>query len=358
MVLPCPRVAEGDVAKLGLSLAGGALGLGLAGSHGRRVRQRRMYPRRRGQAEPRLGGWRHPRPGRAASCWACAYSPTWSPFVPLAVGLGLLLLFFATKSGGCPGVRRCRHGHRPRCAGRTQRTAGRRRAPASSSASPLGFFLIWVLGLMFGIRAVRWWPLVPGQPAPGRRCGRCAPWALGPRLMQIAEDWWPWSWSSSAAYLLLPRPLRSPSAPEDDETSMVPAVGPTIGVVGQPRTDVVQRDPGPVAPPRPRGCSSAPTTTAPTGHRRRYAGQCRAGLTRARPDGLRRSGKQVLRAIGLAGPSARTWGMHVAADELELRDVRHIPEAEDGVHRARLGQAAEALHERVGRAASHGHRRC
>jgi hypothetical protein len=177
--------------------------------------------------------------------------PDLVPFVPLTVGLGLLVLFLATKSNGALVAGGIVTGLG---LGILVATNG---SPEVGAAGificlALGFFLIWVLGLMFGLSDVRWWPLVPGSLLLAAGVV-AASLGLGPRLMGIAVDWWPLLLVIAGAYLLLHARLRGHLAPEDDETSMVPAVGPTIGVIGESRADVVQRGQPPVVPPRPEG---------------------------------------------------------------------------------------------------------
>jgi hypothetical protein len=83
-----------------------------------------------------------------------------------------------------------------------------------------GFFLAWILGLMFNIRSLRWWPLVPGFlllvlgaiVTSGH---------MGKDVINAAADWWPVLLVLMGAFLL----YRARShAHVSDETTAVPVV--------------------------------------------------------------------------------------------------------------------------------------
>ncbi len=83
-----------------------------------------------------------------------------------------------------------------------------------------GFFLAWVLGLLFNIRSLRWWPLAPGLillvigaiVTSGH---------MGKDLVSAAADWWPALLVLMGAFLL----YRARSHHHvSDETTAVPVV--------------------------------------------------------------------------------------------------------------------------------------
>ncbi len=158
--------------------------------------------------------------------------------VPLLVGLGLLGLFFLMRSLG------------PLVAGGVISGLGlgilvaTRGSPDVGAAGFLislagGFYLAWILGLVFDVREVRWWPVVPGSLllAAGAVVYTAG---LGVQLLQVAVDWWPLVPIVTGLYLLLSARLRARFA-EEDETSQVPAVS---GAPTLPRPP----DPAPRAP--------------------------------------------------------------------------------------------------------------
>jgi hypothetical protein len=141
--------------------------------------------------------------------------------VPLLVGLGLLGLFFLTRSLG------------PLVAGGVISGLGlgilvaTRGSPDFGAAGFLislagGFYLVWILGLMFERREVRWWPVVPGSVLLAAGAVVYAA-GLGAQLLRIAVDWWPVVPIITGLYLLLSARLHARFA-EEDETSQVPAV--------------------------------------------------------------------------------------------------------------------------------------
>src|SRR4051794_9341300 len=87
--------------------------------------------------------------------------PDLLPVMPLIVGLLLLALFFLTRSAWSA------------VAGSVLVGVGIGVLVVKGSDPDVGtggffvslaggFFLAWILGLMFNIRSLRWWPLVPG----------------------------------------------------------------------------------------------------------------------------------------------------------------------------------------------------
>jgi hypothetical protein len=83
-----------------------------------------------------------------------------------------------------------------------------------------GFFLAWILGLMFNIRSLRWWPLVPGflLLAIG---AIVTSGHMGKDVINAAADWWPVLLVLMGAFLL----YRARSHGHvSDETTAVPVV--------------------------------------------------------------------------------------------------------------------------------------
>jgi hypothetical protein len=158
--------------------------------------------------------------------------------VPLLVGLALLGLFFLTRSLGAL------------VAGGVISGLGlgilvaTRGSPDFGAAGFLislagGFYLVWVLGLMFQRSEIRWWPVVPGSLLLAAGAVVYAA-GLGEQLLQLAVDWWPLVPIITGIYLLLSARLRGHLG-DDDETSEVPAVrGPLLTPHGP--------DPAPRAP--------------------------------------------------------------------------------------------------------------
>ena len=152
--------------------------------------------------------------------------PDLVPIVPLALGLGLLGVFLVGRSVGAlvngsvtvgigVGVLVARNGNQDfGAAGFIVSLAG-------------GFYLIWLLGLIFEIQAVRWWPVVPGSLL--LAIGAVVYTAkMGASLLQLAVDWWPGLLVAMGIYLLLHQRLLARLA-ADDETSAVP-----VGIPGPP----------------------------------------------------------------------------------------------------------------------------
>lgn len=162
--------------------------------------------------------------------------PDFVTIVPLVVGLALLGLFFLTRSLGAL------------VAGGVISGLGlgilvaTRGSPDFGAAGFLislagGFYLVWVLGLMFERREVRWWPVVPGSLLLAAGAVVYAA-GLGTQLLKVAVDWWPLVPIVTGLYLLLSARLHARFA-DEDETSTVPAV---------PSSPAVQRPPEPAAP--------------------------------------------------------------------------------------------------------------
>ena len=146
--------------------------------------------------------------------------------VPLIIGLALLGLFLLTRSLGAL------------VAGGVVTGLGvgilvaTRGSPDFGAAGFLislagGFYLVWILGLLFERREVRWWPVVPGSLL---LAAGAVVYALGwgEPLLQVAVDWWPVLPILMGAFLLLSARLRARSDEEDD-TSAVPAVAAPAG---------------------------------------------------------------------------------------------------------------------------------
>jgi hypothetical protein len=86
-----------------------------------------------------------------------------------------------------------------------------------------GFYLAWILGLIFDVPSVRWWPVVPGSIL--LALGAIVYTAhAGQSLVAFAVDWWPALLVIMGAYLLLHGRLRARPA-EEEETSAVPVAG-------------------------------------------------------------------------------------------------------------------------------------
>ncbi len=152
--------------------------------------------------------------------------PDLVPIVPLALGLALLGVFLLGRSAGAlvngsvtvgigVGVLVVKGGNPDfGAAGFIVSVAG-------------GFYLAWVLGLVFEIPSVRWWPVVPGSLL--LAIGAVVYTAkMGASLLQLAVDWWPGLLVAMGVYLLLHQRLRARLA-ADDETSAVP-----VGIPGPP----------------------------------------------------------------------------------------------------------------------------
>jgi hypothetical protein len=119
-----------------------------------------------------------------------------------------------------------------------------------------GFYLAWVLGLLFNIREVRWWPVVPGSLFLAAGAAAYAA-GMGRSLLRIAVDWWPALLVAMGAYLILGERLRTRSTPEE-ETSEVPSAIPPAGGQHDRGTPA---QPGPDA--APPGVPETPTPPAP-----------------------------------------------------------------------------------------------
>jgi hypothetical protein len=159
--------------------------------------------------------------------------------VPLLVGLALLGLFFLTRSLGALVSGGVISGLG---LGILVATRG---SPDFGAAGFLislagGFYLVWILGLMFERSEVRWWPVVPGSLLLAAGAVVYAA-RLGEQLVGLAVDWWPLLPILSGLYLLLNARLRARLA-DEDETSQIPAVPGTPGAAPRPP------DPAPRAP--------------------------------------------------------------------------------------------------------------
>ncbi|MEA2623179.1 MAG: hypothetical protein QOH61_2089 [Chloroflexota bacterium] len=156
--------------------------------------------------------------------------PDLVPVVPLALGLALLAAFLVGRSVGAlvngsvtvgVGV------------GVLVVTGGGSDFGAAGFLVSVagGFYLCWVLGLIFDVPAVRWWPVVPGSLflAAGAVVYTAG---LGAPLLRFAVDWWPALLVGMGGYLLLHARLRNRAA-VDDETSTVPTgVASSVGSSG------------------------------------------------------------------------------------------------------------------------------
>lgn len=158
--------------------------------------------------------------------------PDLVPFVPLALGLALLGVFLLGRSAGAlvngsvtvgigVGVLVVKGGNPDfGAAGFIISVAG-------------GFYLAWVLGLIFNIPSVRWWPIVPGSLL--LALGAVVYTAkMGKPLVDAAVDWWPALLAIMGVYLLFHARLRARLA-VDDETSTIPtgvAGGLAVGSTG------------------------------------------------------------------------------------------------------------------------------
>jgi hypothetical protein len=150
--------------------------------------------------------------------------PALVPIVPLLPGLALLGMFLITRSvgalvNGCVlvgvGV------------GVLVVTNGTSDFGAAGFLVALagGFYLIWILGLLFDVKSVRWWPVVPGSLL--LALGAVVYTAkMGDPLLRFAVDWWPGLLIIVGAYMLLHARLRS-RADVDEETSTVPVGTPS-----------------------------------------------------------------------------------------------------------------------------------
>lgn len=145
--------------------------------------------------------------------------PDLVPLVPLLLGLALLGIFLISRSAGAlvngsvtvgigVGVLVVQGGNPDLgAAGFIISVAG-------------GFYLAWVLGLIFEIPSVRWWPIVPGSVL--LAIGAVVYTArMGDPLLRFAVDWWPALLVLMGFYLLVRARVRRRLLSED-ETSTVP----------------------------------------------------------------------------------------------------------------------------------------
>jgi hypothetical protein len=88
-----------------------------------------------------------------------------------------------------------------------------------------GFYLAWILGLIFDVPTMRWWPVVPGSLL--LALGAVVYTAkMGGPLLRFAQDWWPGLLVIMGAYLLLRARLLN-RLEVDEETSTVPVGTPS-----------------------------------------------------------------------------------------------------------------------------------
>jgi hypothetical protein len=153
--------------------------------------------------------------------------PDLLPVLPLIIGLVFLGLFFLTRSAGSlvTGSILVGVGIGVLVVKGSDPDVGTGGFLVSLAG---GFFLAWVLGLLFNIRSLRWWPLLPGVillvigaiVTSGH---------MGKDLVGVAADWWPILLVLMGAFLL----YRSRSHfRARDETTAVPVLVPDG--VGQP----------------------------------------------------------------------------------------------------------------------------
>ena len=154
--------------------------------------------------------------------------PDLVPMVPLLVGLALLAFFLLARSMGALVAGGVTTGVG---VGVLVATRGNPDFGAAGFLISLagGFYLVWILGLLFEVPSVRWWPVVPGSLLLAAGAVVYAA-RLGEPLKNVAVDWWPVLPIAMGAYLLMAARFRSHAA-VDDETSEVPAA---IRPQGQP----------------------------------------------------------------------------------------------------------------------------
>jgi hypothetical protein len=145
--------------------------------------------------------------------------PDLLPVMPLIVGLLFLALFFLTRSAASAVV------------GSVLVGVGIGVLVVKGSDPDVGtggflislaggFFLAWILGLMFAIRSLRWWPLVPGFVL--LALGAIVTSGhMGQDVINAAADWWPVLLVLMGVFLL----YRARSHGRvSDETTAVPVV--------------------------------------------------------------------------------------------------------------------------------------
>ena len=233
---------------------------------------------------------------------------------------------------------------------------------------------------MFNIRSLRWWPLVPGflLPVIG---AIVTSGHMGKDVLSAAADWWPILLVLMGAFLLYrarshgmcpTRRLRAGGRPRRRRTAGPGARARRARSRGARGTRLARRRRAGrrrgLAPPvrrwRGRRDVRAYPTAIPSVYPLRPSTHSLADATGGQVGGDRpgsvESGSEAPRigvdareswrqSIGLGSPRRLHLRDDVAADELELGRVPDIADAEDRVHRARLGPAAEPLDERGGR---------
>lgn len=156
--------------------------------------------------------------------------PDLVPIVPLALGLALLGIFLVSRSVGALMNGSVTVGVGVGVLVVTSGTSDFGAAGFLVSVAG-GFYLAWILGLIFDVPTVRWWPVVPGSLV--LALGAVVYTAqMGEPLLRFAVDWWPGLLVVMGGYLLLRARLRS-RADADEETSAVPVgVPPAAGSSG------------------------------------------------------------------------------------------------------------------------------
>ena len=126
--------------------------------------------------------------------------PDLVPFIPLVAGLVILGFFLVTRSVGAlvAGSLIVGLGIGVLVVRGTDSNAGAAGFLASIAG---GLLLAWILGLLFNIRDVRWWPLLLGF-ALLAGSGLVYSAGLGQDVTSIASDWWPALLLAMGAYLL------------------------------------------------------------------------------------------------------------------------------------------------------------
>jgi hypothetical protein len=126
--------------------------------------------------------------------------PDLVPFIPLVAGLVILAFFLLTRSVGAliAGSLIVGIGIGVLVVRGSDANAGAAGFLASLAG---GFFLAWILGLLFNIHDVRWWPLLVGFVLLVVS-GLVYSAGLGADVTTIAADWWPALLLAMGAYLL------------------------------------------------------------------------------------------------------------------------------------------------------------
>jgi hypothetical protein len=147
--------------------------------------------------------------------------PDLVPVVPLLLGLALLAFFFVTRAPGAlvVGSVIVGIGIGVLVVRGTEPNVGGAGFLVSLAA---GFLLAWLLALIFNVRSLRAWPLVPGIVLLVLG-GAVYTGNFGRDLLAFAFDWWPVLLVVTGAYLLLQARLRA-RREVDEETVAVPAI--------------------------------------------------------------------------------------------------------------------------------------